>query len=151
MANNVYYCLRIHPVSLWKSTHTIWIKILVLNKSTNFVDEYVHKWYGYSVYRPFDNDTLQREMEAYLSYSSINELDCLCVGLTLPPRHILSALKAFWMSIVMALSTLPDDSFLCAFCKWSLSELLLSNYGAHFHHRFPLLPLHWNLPVQLLV
>lgn len=59
------------------------------------------------------------------SYSSMTELDCLCVGLTLPPRLILRALIAFWISIVIALSTLPDDSFLCDFCKWSLSELLL--------------------------
>lgn len=54
------------------------------------------------------------------------EWDDLCVGLTLPPRLIFKAVNAFWISIVMALSTLPDDSFLCAFCRCSLSELLLS-------------------------
>lgn len=51
--------------------------------------------------------------------------DCLCFGLTLPPRLILSTLNALCISIVIALSTLPDDNFLCDFCRWSLSELLL--------------------------
>ena len=61
----------------------------------------------------------------FCCYSSKTEWDRLCVGLTLPPRFILSASKAFCISMVIALSTLPEDSFLCAFCKWSLSELLL--------------------------
>lgn len=60
------------------------------------------------------------------TYSSVMGGDCLWVGLTLPPRLILSASSAFCISIVMALSTLPDDIFLCAFCKWSFKELLLS-------------------------
>ena len=47
------------------------------------------------------------------------------MGLTLPLRVIFSASRAFCISIVIALSTLPDDSFLCDFCKWSLSEPLL--------------------------
>lgn len=68
----------------------------------------------------------QNVLEIYIHSSTI-ELGCLCVGLTLPPpRLIFKAVKAFWISIVMALSTLPDDSFLWDFCRWSLSELLLS-------------------------
>lgn len=59
-------------------------------------------------------------------YPSTIEWDCLCVGLTLPPRLIFKVVNAFWISIVMALSTLPEESFLCDFWRWSLSELLLS-------------------------
>jgi hypothetical protein len=52
--------------------------------------------------------------------------DCdLCTGLSLPPQPALIASNAFCISRVIALSTLPEDIFLCAFCKWSLSELLL--------------------------
>lgn len=50
----------------------------------------------------------------------------LCVGLSPPPRPALIASTAFWISSVMAVSTLPDDIFRCAFCRWSFSELLLS-------------------------
>lgn len=63
----------------------------------------------------------------FYSYS-VNrvEWDCLCIELALPPRLIIfNASKALCISIVMALSTLPDDSFLCDFCRWSFSELLL--------------------------
>jgi len=65
-------------------------------------------------------------------YWSIIEWEDLCVGLTLPPRLIFKAVNAFWISIFMALSTLPDDNFLCDFCRCSLSELLLS--PAFFPH-----------------
>jgi len=64
---------------------------------------------------------LQREI-----YASIVEWDFLGLGLTLPPRLIFKVVNAFWISIVMALSTLPDDSLLCDFWRWSLRELLLS-------------------------
>lgn len=59
-------------------------------------------------------------------YASIVEWDFLGLGLTLPPWLIFKVVNAFWISIVMALSTLPDDSFLCDFWRCSLSELLLS-------------------------
>uniref|UniRef100_A0A0A9DG01 Uncharacterized protein n=1 Tax=Arundo donax TaxID=35708 RepID=A0A0A9DG01_ARUDO len=53
--------------------------------------------------------------------------DCdLCVGLSPPPRPAFIASNAFCISKVIALSTLPDDIFRCAFCRWSFSELLLS-------------------------
>ena len=52
--------------------------------------------------------------------------DCdLCAGLSLPLQPALIASIAFCISRVIALSTLPEDIFLCAFCKWSYSELLL--------------------------
>ena len=52
--------------------------------------------------------------------------DCdLCAGLSLPLQPALIASIAFCISRVIALSTLPEDIFLCAFCKWSFSELLL--------------------------
>lgn len=50
---------------------------------------------------------------------------CFWFGLTLLPWLIFSAIKAFCISMVIALSTLPDEIFLCDFCKWSLRELLL--------------------------
>jgi hypothetical protein len=52
--------------------------------------------------------------------------EVFCVGLILPLRLIFKAVNAFWISIVMALSTLPDDSFLWDFCRCNLSELLLN-------------------------
>lgn len=62
---------------------------------------------------------------------------CFWVGLILPPLLILRASKVFWISKVMALSTLPEDIFLWDFCKWSLSELLLSPaFFPHMGHTF---------------
>jgi hypothetical protein len=54
--------------------------------------------------------------------------DCdFCVGLSpLPPRPAFIISIAFCISMVIALSTLPEDIFRCAFCRWSFSELLLS-------------------------
>lgn len=60
-----------------------------------------------------------------------------CLGLTLPPLLILRASTTFSISIDMALSTLPDDSFLCDFCKCSFNELLLSPaFFPHIGHTF---------------
>lgn len=73
----------------------------------------IHKW-----------KTVRKGISSF--YWSIIEWDDLWVGLTLPLRLIFKAVNAFWISIVMALSTLPDDSFLCDFCRCSFSELLLS-------------------------
>ena len=55
----------------------------------------------------------------------MNTLVSFWDGLRLPPRLIRSDSIDFWISMVMALSTLPAESRLCAFCRWSLSELVL--------------------------
>ena len=55
----------------------------------------------------------------------ITDSECFRVGLTLPPGLMFIVVKTFFISRVMALSTLPDDIFLCDFCKCSLRELVL--------------------------
>lgn len=73
----------------------------------------------------------QHKEWAWYSYTSIVEWDG-GLGPTLPPRLIFKASIAFWISMLMALSTLPDDSFLCDFCKCSFNEQLLN--PAFFPH-----------------
>lgn len=57
--------------------------------------------------------------------SSMSDWDCWWVELILLQRLTFSTSKAFWISKLMALSTLPEDNLLWDFWRWSLSELLL--------------------------